>query len=118
VSHFTGAYAELANGMRLHYMTAGSGPLMLFVHGFPEFWYAWRKQLSEFSGDHRAVALDMHSANNEERKAYLTARSQPGAISGGLNYYRAVPLHPPLDQTQADRRPRAAHQRPQGRAHN
>ena len=33
------AYAEL-NGIRLHYVTVGRGPLVLFVHGFPEFWYA------------------------------------------------------------------------------
>ena len=57
------AYADLANGMRLHYVTAGSGPLLVFVHGFPEFWYEWKEQLAEFSRDHRAVALDMRGYN-------------------------------------------------------
>src|SRR5215212_6016631 len=52
-------YADLPNGMRLHYVAAGSGPLLVFVHGFPEFWYEWKEQLAEFSRDHRAVALDM-----------------------------------------------------------
>ena len=32
---------------------------MLFLHGFPEFWYAWRKQLDEFGRGHLAVAPDM-----------------------------------------------------------
>ena len=32
------AYADV-NGIRLHYVTVGRGPLILFVHGFPEFWY-------------------------------------------------------------------------------
>jgi pimeloyl-ACP methyl ester carboxylesterase len=57
------AYADLANGTRVHYVEAGSGPLILFVHGFPEFWYAWHPQLAEFRSDHRAVALDMRGYN-------------------------------------------------------
>lgn len=36
---------------------------MLFVHGFPEFWYAWHNQLAEFGKDHQAVALDMRGYN-------------------------------------------------------
>lgn len=48
-------YAE-ANGVRLHYMTAGQGKLIMFLHGFPEFWYEWKKQLAYFSGDYQAVA--------------------------------------------------------------
>jgi epoxide hydrolase 4 len=55
-------YAEV-NGVRLHYATAGSGRLILFVHGFPEFWYAWKDQLAEFGRDHQAVALDMRGYN-------------------------------------------------------
>lgn len=47
------------NGIRLHYLAAGAGPLIIFLHGFPEFSYAWRKQLLEFGADHLAVAPDM-----------------------------------------------------------
>jgi pimeloyl-ACP methyl ester carboxylesterase len=55
-------YAEV-NGMRLHYMTSGEGKLILFAHGFPEFWYMWKHQVAEFSKDHHAVALDMRGYN-------------------------------------------------------
>jgi epoxide hydrolase 4 len=55
-------YAEV-NGVRLHYVTAGTGKLVLFVHGFPEFWYAWKDQLAEFGRDHQAVAVDMRGYN-------------------------------------------------------
>ena len=61
-------YANV-NGIRLHYVTAGDGPIILFIHGFPEFWYAWRDQLNEFSRTHRAVALDMRGYNLSDKPA-------------------------------------------------
>jgi epoxide hydrolase 4 len=47
------------NGVRLHCVTEGKGALILFLHGFPEFWYEWKNQLAEFGKDHLAVAPDM-----------------------------------------------------------
>jgi epoxide hydrolase 4 len=55
-------YANV-NGQRLHYVSEGQGPLVMFVHGFPEFWYAWQGQLAEFGRDHQAVAPDMRGYN-------------------------------------------------------
>ena len=37
-------YAEIGD-QRLHYVEAGEGPLIVLLHGFPEFWYAWRQQI-------------------------------------------------------------------------
>ena len=39
------------NGVKLHVMESGpaDGPMVLFLHGFPEFWYAWRKQIGYFA---------------------------------------------------------------------
>ena len=34
-------YAQV-NGVRLHYVVQGKGPLIVFLHGFPEFWYEWK----------------------------------------------------------------------------
>ncbi|MCH8113151.1 MAG: alpha/beta hydrolase [Proteobacteria bacterium] len=59
---FEHAYADL-DGVRLHYARAGEGELVVFVHGFPEFWYAWKNQLAEFSRDHLAVAYDTRGIN-------------------------------------------------------
>jgi pimeloyl-ACP methyl ester carboxylesterase len=59
------------NGVRLHYVTAGSGPLMLFLHGFPEFWYEWRHQLPEFAADHTVVAPDLRGFNLSDKPADL-----------------------------------------------
>lgn len=55
-------YADV-NGIRMHYVTAGTGPLILFAHGFPEFWYEWRRQIDEFGRDHCAVAPDLRGYN-------------------------------------------------------
>ena len=55
-------YAEV-NGIRLHYVEQGKGPLILFLHGFPEFWYEWKDLLPEFARDHHAVAVDMRGYN-------------------------------------------------------
>ncbi len=51
-------YAEV-NGVKLHYVEQGKGELILFLHGFPEFWYEWKGLLPEFAKDHHAVAPDM-----------------------------------------------------------
>jgi pimeloyl-ACP methyl ester carboxylesterase len=58
-------FAALPNGTRLHYASAGEKgrPLMLFVHGFPEFWFEWHAQLPEFGRDHYAVAPDLRGFN-------------------------------------------------------
>ncbi len=55
-------YAE-TNGIRIHYVTAGSGKLMIFLHGFPEFWYQWKPQLEELGKDYQVVAPDMRGYN-------------------------------------------------------
>ena len=71
------------NGVRIHYaiarpMTgenevpaahAGEMKLIVFLHGFPEFWYAWRKQLDEFGRDFIAVAPDMRGYNLSSKPA-------------------------------------------------
>lgn len=48
-----------------HYAAAGSAdaPVLLFLHGFPEFWYAWRHQLKDLSGSHYCVAPDLTGYN-------------------------------------------------------
>ena len=59
------------NGIKLHYVTSGKGPLILFLHGFPEFWYEWKNQLPEFGKDHLAVAPDLRGYNLSEKPAEL-----------------------------------------------
>ena len=68
-------FADLPNGTRLHYASAGEPgkPLMLFVHGFPEFWYEWEAQLAEFGQTHYAVAPDLRGFNLSSKPAEVDA---------------------------------------------
>ena len=48
---------------RLHAVSAGRGqekPLMLFLHGFPELWFSWRKQLQEFKDEYEVAIAFVH----------------------------------------------------------
>jgi pimeloyl-ACP methyl ester carboxylesterase len=51
------------NGVRLHYASVGQGPLVLFLHGYPSFWFQWKDQMAELGRDHLAVGLDMRGYN-------------------------------------------------------
>ena len=55
-------FAEV-NGVKLHYAFNGKGKLIMFLHGFPEYWDMWKAQLNEFGKDHLAVAPDMRGYN-------------------------------------------------------
>lgn len=85
-----------ANGVRLHYVTDGEGPLMLFLHGFPENWYSWRHQIREFSKTHRVVALDLRGYNDSDKPAgifsYLTSEilKDVESVIRGLGYKSCI----------------------------
>ena len=61
-------YAEV-NGIRLHYASVGRGKLIMFVHGFPEYWGEWESHLVDFGKDHEAVAPDMRGYNLSSKPA-------------------------------------------------
>jgi pimeloyl-ACP methyl ester carboxylesterase len=56
-------YAEIGD-QRLHYVEAGQGPLIVLLHGFPEFWYGWRQQIGPLAAaGFRVVAPDTRGYN-------------------------------------------------------
>ena len=57
------------NGVELHWVEKGDGPLVLLMHGFPEFWWSWRKQIGPLSRRFRVVAVDMRGFNESEKPA-------------------------------------------------
>src|SRR6202047_2482301 len=56
-------FAEIGD-QRLHYVEAGEGPLIILLHGFPEFWYGWRQQIQPLAAaGFRVVAPDTRGYN-------------------------------------------------------
>ena len=68
-------FFDTADGIRLHARACGpaGAPVLLFVHGFPEFWYTWRRQLAEFSADFRCVAIDLRGFNLSSQPVDVSA---------------------------------------------
>jgi len=68
-------YAELGD-VRLHYVEAGDGPLIVLLHGFPEFWFSWRLQIAPLAAaGFRVVAPDLRGYNLSSRPAGVAAYS-------------------------------------------
>jgi epoxide hydrolase 4 len=66
-------YAELGE-VRLHYVEAGEGQLVILLHGFPEFWYGWRRQLDPLAAaGFRVVAPDLRGYNLSSKPAGVAA---------------------------------------------
>jgi pimeloyl-ACP methyl ester carboxylesterase len=56
------------NGIRLHCVEAGAGPLVVLLHGFPESWYAWRHQIPALAAaGYRVVAPDLRGYNTSDK---------------------------------------------------
>ena len=61
-------YAD-SDGIPIHYATMGSGPLVVMIHGFPDFWYSWRHQMAGLSQDFQVVAIDQRGYNRSGQPA-------------------------------------------------
>lgn len=87
----TGQYADLGDGIRLHYASCGvrGAPLMLFLHGFPEYWGAWEEVLPLCCDGYYAVAPDLRGFN---------LSSQPGEVGA----YRMREIVGDLERLVAD----------------
>jgi pimeloyl-ACP methyl ester carboxylesterase len=60
--------ADVGGGIRLHYVEAGVGPLVVLLHGFPEFWYSWRHQIAPLAqAGYHVVAPDMRGYDLSDR---------------------------------------------------
>ena len=84
-----------ANGTRFHIAESGDGPLVLLLHGFPEFWWAWRSQLPSLArAGFRAVAADLRGYGGSDKppRGYdlVTAASDAAGMVRALGEANAV----------------------------
>ena len=61
------AYATSEGGVKIHYATLGEGPLVVMIHGFPDFWYSWRHQMAALAGQFQVVAIDQRGYNLSDK---------------------------------------------------
>ena len=59
-------YAD-SNGVKIHYASLGSGPLIVMIHGFPDYWYTWRAQMEGLSDKYQCVAIDQRGYNLSDK---------------------------------------------------
>jgi pimeloyl-ACP methyl ester carboxylesterase len=84
-----------ANGTRFHIAESGDGPLVLMLHGFPQFWWTWREQLASLSqAGYRAVAADLRGYGGSDKppRGYdlVTAASDAAGLIRSLGEANAV----------------------------
>jgi pimeloyl-ACP methyl ester carboxylesterase len=69
-THFDSAvrhgYAD-SNGVKIHYVSLGKGPLIIMIHGFPDFWYTWHDQMEALSEHYQCVAIDQRGYNLSDK---------------------------------------------------
>jgi len=61
-------YAD-SNGVKIHYASLGKGPLVVMIHGFPDFWYTWRDQMEALAPNYQCVAIDQRGYNLSDKPA-------------------------------------------------
>jgi epoxide hydrolase 4 len=66
-----------SNGVKIHYAALGKGPLIVMIHGFPDFWYTWRNQMEELSAHYRVIAVDQRGYDLSGRPAGVEQYAMP-----------------------------------------
>jgi pimeloyl-ACP methyl ester carboxylesterase len=60
-------YATSEGGVKIHYASLGEGPLVVMIHGFPDFWYSWRHQMAALADHYQVVAIDQRGYNLSDK---------------------------------------------------
>ncbi|MCH7825429.1 MAG: alpha/beta hydrolase [Acidobacteria bacterium] len=69
------------NGVKIHYAAIGTGPLVVMIHGFPDFWYSWREQMEALAGEYRLLAIDQRGYNLSDKPAGVESYAMPLLVS-------------------------------------
>jgi pimeloyl-ACP methyl ester carboxylesterase len=56
-----------SSGVKIHYVTQGKGPLLVLIHGFPDYWYTWRHQMPSLAEHFQVVAVDQRGYNKSDQ---------------------------------------------------
>lgn len=85
-------YADI-NGIRMHYAAAGTGETVLFLHGFPEFWYSWRHQMAALAPHYHVVAPDLRGYNKTENSGPYDVKTLREDVLALIRHLGAGSVH-------------------------
>lgn len=80
------------NGIRMHWVEAGAGEPVVLLHGFPEFWYSWRRQVEALAPEYRLIVPDQRGYNETEARGpygVATLQADVAALLDHLGLERA-----------------------------
>ncbi|MBW8815735.1 MAG: alpha/beta hydrolase [Caulobacterales bacterium] len=73
-------YAE-NHGVKIHYVVSGKGPLVVLIHGFPDYWATWKPLMAELNAaGYRTAALDLRGYNLSDKPQGVAAYAMPNLI--------------------------------------
>ncbi|MFA6239920.1 MAG: alpha/beta hydrolase [Candidatus Hydrogenedentales bacterium] len=78
------------NGVRIHYAALGEGPLVIMIHGFPDFWYSWRYQMDALSERFQVVAIDLRGYNLSDKPQGVENYAMPMLVGDVLAVMKHV----------------------------
>ncbi|MGI9517467.1 MAG: alpha/beta fold hydrolase [Pirellulaceae bacterium] len=81
-----------SDGVKIHYVTAGEGPLLVMIHGFPDYWYSWRDQIPALAEHFQVVAIDQRGYNLSDQPEGVAAYAMPklvGDVVAVIDHFEA-----------------------------
>jgi len=69
------------DGVSIHYALAGEGPLVVAIHGFPDFWYTWRGQMEALEAEYRVAAVDLRGYNLSDQPEGVESYAMPNLVT-------------------------------------
>ena len=69
------------DGVKIHYVAAGKGPLVVMIHGFPDYWATWTPLMKTLDGQYRVAAMDLRGYNLSDKPEGVDAYAFPKLIA-------------------------------------
>ena len=66
--------------VKIHYVTQGTGPLVVMIHGFPDYWYTWREQIPVLAQNYQVVAIDQRGYNKSGQPDGVSSYAMPNLV--------------------------------------
>jgi pimeloyl-ACP methyl ester carboxylesterase len=70
-----------SGGVKIHFVVKGEGPLLVMIHGFPDYWYTWRNQMPALAEHFKVVAIDLRGYNKSDKPEGVESYAMPHLVA-------------------------------------